>query len=135
MDPENQVVQEGSSAGRSFVNRRGIILMLIYLVVVFSVLLYSLVSIWPRVFPLAITSVKPERGPTKNSNEVDVVGTGFADGLQVFFGDVPAKSITRKSDNLLIVTTPENQAGSVTIEIDSSDGHKARSADQYVFED
>ena len=59
MSPEIQVAQDVSSAGRSYVNARGIILMSVYLMVVFSVLLYSLVAIWPRVLPLAITSFKP----------------------------------------------------------------------------
>ena len=63
------------------------------------------------------------------------MGTGFTEGLQVFFGEVLAKSVTRKSDNLLIVTTPDSQASSVTIEIDSADGQKARSTDPYVFDD
>jgi len=125
--------QNESSAGRSFVNARGIVLMSAYLVVVFSVLLYSLVAIWPRILPLAITSVKPQHGPAKGGGEVNIVGTAFTDGLQVFFGDVPAKSVTRKSDNLLIVTPPDSQPGAVMIEIDSSDGQK--SADRYVFDD
>src|ERR1700676_3189637 len=127
--------QDESSSGGASVNEYGIILMSTYLVTIFSVLLYSLVAIWPRVLPLAITSIKPEHGPAKSSNVVNIVGTGFADSLQVFFGGVPANSVTRKSDNLLIVTTPENQTGSVTIEIDSSDGHKSMSIDQYVFDD
>jgi hypothetical protein len=135
MCQEIQVVQDESSAGRSFVNARGIILTSAYLVVVFSVLLYSLVAIWPRILPLAITSIKPERGPAKGGKEVSIVGTGFTDGLQVFFGDAPAESVARKSDNLLIATPPDSQAGSVTIEIDSPDGKKARSADRYVFGD
>jgi hypothetical protein len=136
MSSDTQVVtQNESSAGGSFVNGRGIVLMSAYLVVVFSVLLYSLVAIWPRILPLAITSVKPQHGPAKGGGEVNIVGTAFTDGLQVFFGDVQAKSVTRKSDSLLIVTPSDSQPGAVTIEIDSSDGQKARSADRYVFDD
>ena len=127
--------QNESSAGKSFVNARGIVFMSAYFVVVFSGLLYSLVAIWPRILPLAITSVKPQHGLAKGGGEVNILGTAFTDGLQVLFGDVPAKSVTRKSDNLLIVTPPDSQPGAVTIEIDSSDGQKARSADRYVFAD
>jgi large repetitive protein len=128
-------VQEESSAGSSFVNSRGIILMSAYLALLFSALLYFLVAIWPRILPLAITSFKPEQGATKGGDEVRIVGTGFTDGLQVFFGNAPGKSVIRQSDNLSIVTTPANPAGSVTIEIDSPDGHKARSTDKYAFND
>jgi len=135
MNPENQATQDQSSAGRSFVDARGIILLSAYLVAVFSILLYCLLAIWPRILPLAIISIKPDQGPTKAGADISIVGTGFADGLQVFFGDVPAKSVTRKSDNLLLVTPPDTKPGAVTIEIDSSDGHKARSSDQYVFDD
>jgi large repetitive protein len=136
MSSETQAAaQDESSAGSSFVTARGIISMSAYLVVIFSILLYSLIAIWPRVLPLAITSFKPGQGQTKGGDEVNVVGTGFTDSLQVFFGDVPAKSVTRKSDNLLIVITPASQAGPVTVEIDSSDGHKAMSPDRYVFND
>jgi hypothetical protein len=136
MSSETQAVaQDDSSAGRSFVNARGIVGVSVYLVVVFSVLLYCLLAIWPRVLPLSITSAKPQQGSTKGGSDVSIVGTGFTDGLQVFFGDVPAKSVTRKSDNLLLVTPPDSKAGAVTIEIDSSDGHKARSGVKYVFDD
>lgn len=135
VSPEIQVVQGDSSAGRSFVSRRGIILVAAYLVVVFSVLLYALVAIWPRSLPLAITSIKPERGPATGGKDVNIVGTGFTDGLQVFFGEASAKSVVRKSDSLLMVTPPDSQAGSVTIEIDSPDGKRATSADRYTFGD
>jgi len=123
-----------SSVGGSYVSARGIVVMSGYLVVLCASLSYCLVALWPRSTPLAITSVKPDHGLTKGGTAVEIVGTGFTEGSQVFFGDVDGKSVTRKSDNLLAVTTPDSKAGSVSIEIDAADGQKTSLADGFTFE-
>lgn len=133
MNPD-PATAEDFSAGRSFVRGRGIVLMSAYLILLISVLFYSLVALWPKILPLSITSVKPDHGTANGGTEVDIVGTGFSEGLQVFFGDASAKSVTRKSDNLLVVTTPDSKSGSVTIEVDSPDGQKVDSTDGFVFD-
>jgi len=73
---------------------------------------------------LTITSIKPDQGPVQKENKVEILGTGLTSGSQVFFGNAAATSVTHKSDSLLEVTTPPSGPGSVTIEIDTTDGLK-----------
>jgi IPT/TIG domain len=124
---------EESSVGAAYVSKHGIYFMSAYLILLFSTLGYCLAVLWPGNISLAIISVKPNRGPAKESTEVDIVGTGFTEGMQVFFGDAHAMSVTRKSDNLLTVRTPDSNAGSVTIEIDSPVGEKTSLANGFSF--
>jgi hypothetical protein len=135
MDSDEPAVPAGeSSVGGSYVSARGIVVMSAYLVVLCASLSYCLVALWPRSAPLAITSVKPDHGPAKGGTAVEIIGTGFTEGSQVFFGDADGKSVARKSDNLLSVTTPDSKAGSVSIEIDAADGQKASLAEGFTFE-
>jgi hypothetical protein len=135
MDSDEPAVPAGeSSVGGSYVSARGIVVMAAYLVVLCGALSYCLVALWPSSVPLAITSVKPDHGPAKGGTVVEIIGTGFTEGSQVFFGDADGKSVTRKSDNLLAVTTPDSKAGSVNIEIDAANGQKTSLAEGFTFE-
>jgi len=135
MDSDEPALSAGeSSVGGSYVSARGIVMMAAYLVVLCAALSYCLVALWPSSAPLAITSVKPDHGPAKGGTVVEIIGTGFTEGSQVFFGDADGKSVTRKSDNLLAVTTPDSKAGSVNIEIDAANGQKTSLAEGFTFE-
>jgi IPT/TIG domain len=124
-----------STVGGSFVSRRGVLLVSGYLVILCFALSYCLAALWPADPELAITSIKPDHGTVKGDTKVDLVGTGFSDGMQVFFGDVPANSVIRKSSNLIEVTTPPiSSAGSVTIELDAPDGLKTRLNDGFRYD-
>jgi IPT/TIG domain len=135
MDSDEPAVPAGeSSVGGSYVSARGIVVMSAYLVLLCASLSYCLVALWPRSAPLAITSIKPDHGPANGGTAVEIIGTGFTEGPQVFFGDSNGKSVTRKSDNVVAVTTPDGKAGSVNIEIDAADGQKASLAEGFTFE-
>lgn len=128
------IPQGESSVGNSFVSARGIVLMSCYLVLLCTTLSYCLTALWPLSPPFAITSVKPNHGTAKGGTQVELVGTGFTEGSQVFFGDVSAKTLTRKSDSLLVVETPESIMGSVPVEIDAPNGQKTTLASGFNFE-
>jgi hypothetical protein len=134
MGPDGGGAQIESSVGSSFVQKRGVILMTAYLVLTFCSLFYSLAALWPRLLPLSVTSVQPNHGPSGGGIDVEIVGTGFVDGMQVFFGDTPAKSVVRKSDNLVIVVSPARATGLVPIEIDAPDGQKSKSEEEFGFD-
>ena len=134
MSSQEQGQTTTSSAGGSYVAKHSILMMAAYLVLLCAVLFYCLVALWPSAPSFAITSVNPDHAPTKGGTPVDIGGTGFVDGLQVFLGDARAKSVVRKSDNLITVTTPDGQAGLVTIEIDAPDGRKTNLTNGFRFD-
>ena len=134
MDQQTASLHE-STVGGAYVSAHGILWTSAYMVALCLILSYCLVVLWPRTPSLTITSIKPDQGPVQKENKVEILGTGLTSGSQVFFGNAAATSVTHKSDSLLEVTTPPSGPGSVTIEIDTTDGLKASLPAGFAFVD
>jgi hypothetical protein len=79
----------------------------------------------------AVTGVLPTVGPASGGTMVTVTGTGFAlasghGTAQVFFGTVPARSVTVDSDTRLVATAPAG-TGTVDITVHTTYGTSAAS--------
>jgi len=111
--------------------------MSVYLIFLGIILFYSLAALWPAVGALSITSVDPNQGPATAKTEVTILGTGFTDGTQVFFGDIPSIKVLRESDTVLLATTPpwpkEGQAGLLTVQVVSPSGQKNSLTNAFQF--
>ncbi len=129
--------QVHSSAGETYVGTSGIVCMSVYLIFLGIILFYSLAALWPAVGALSITSVDPNQGPATAKTEVTILGTGFTDGTQVFFGDIPSIKVLRESDTVLLATTPpwpkEGQAGLLTVQVVSPSGQKNSLTNAFQF--
>jgi hypothetical protein len=131
---EPAVLANESTVGNSYVSARGIVVMAAYLVVLCAGMSYCLVALWPNNPPLAITSVNPYHGPKSGDTEIQIYGTGFVDGMQVFLDDVPARTVSRKSEILVTATTPTHEPGRVKIEIATPAGQKASLSNAFTFD-
>ncbi|MGI8688489.1 MAG: choice-of-anchor Q domain-containing protein [Thermomicrobiales bacterium] len=64
--------------------------------------------------PPTITNISPNGGAMIGGTRVTITGTGFLLGATVTFGGVPA-TVLSVSDTAIVVTTPGNASGSVTV--------------------
>ena len=60
---------------------------------------------------LRITSVEPATGRTAGGELVVLLGEGFAQGAEVWFGARPAASVITYGPTVIHVRTPDHQAG------------------------
>lgn len=83
-----------------------------------------------------ITSVFPSTAPVGGGTIVTINGSGFDDSPankpQVFFGGTPAQNVTRRSDNLLEVTTPPHFPKTVAVRVTQRNG-SATAPDAFTF--
>ncbi len=76
---------------------------------------------------LTITEVIPGKGLTIGLEQVEVLGTGFFQGMQVFFGESLAQDIFVLNARRLVVLTPPRGPGLVEVRvIDPDSGETAR---------
>lgn len=74
---------------------------------------------------LYLAGVDPASIKEGEAVQVQLTGTGFAAGMQVFFNDLPAEAEV-KSDRLAVTTTPADlPAGLVSIRLETPDGGRA----------
>ncbi|PJB37268.1 MAG: hypothetical protein CO108_21470 [Deltaproteobacteria bacterium CG_4_9_14_3_um_filter_63_12] len=67
--------------------------------------------------PLAITQVSPALGPVAGGTTVTVNGAGFDSSTTVFFGALPASSVTLGNATRLTATTPPGSGGAVDVQV------------------
>ncbi|HAK94622.1 MAG TPA: hypothetical protein DCM87_06375 [Planctomycetes bacterium] len=86
----------------------------------------TLVAAFNYVGPPAVASVTPARGPVSGGTAVVIEGTGFADapGVEVFFGDGRATSVSVEAEGTRInATTPAAaRPGRVDVKVENSFG-------------
>lgn len=70
--------------------------------------------------PGRIYGLSPAKGPAAGGTQVTITGEGFAESLQVFFGEVEAKSVQRKNDKEITATTPAGAKGTVDVILKSN---------------
>lgn len=70
----------------------------------------------PQRLPTTIHKLVPAEGPTTGGNEVTILGSGFAPGMEVVFGDTLATTTTFWGDKCLnCLTPPALQSGTVPV--------------------
>lgn len=69
-----------------------------------------------------ITSITPDKGPTKGGTLVTIAGADFRDGLNVTFGGVQATGVTVVDYKTITCYTPANVPGTVDVKVENPDG-------------
>jgi DNA-binding beta-propeller fold protein YncE len=91
------------------------------------------IAVLARTVTPTVTGLSPNDGPTAGHTEVTVEGSGFADGAQVDFGDVPALSVTVNSASSITAISPSG-SGEVDVTVTNSTGTSTVNAgDVYVY--
>ncbi len=84
--------------------------------------------------PLLITSLTPQRGAVAGGDLVDLLGTGFAPGAKVFFGDREASVEWRGGTTHLYVMAPSAlKAGVVDVRVENSKTSKITLQRSYTY--
>ena len=85
---------------------------------------------------LHLVSVEPARGPTDGGTLVMITGAGFAEGLEVRFGDAPATDVFVVDDRFVTCATPAGGPGVVAVSVRRpADGAEATLAEGFRYED
>ena len=66
---------------------------------------------------LSITSVTPNRGLATGLDQVEILGTGFAAGMQVYFGESLGQDTFILNSRRIVVLTPPRQPGLVDVKV------------------
>jgi hypothetical protein len=70
-----------------------------------------------------LIGVKPGTGIVQGGELIEIRGTGFKSGINVYFDDVEAPSVIVEGDSILHVTTPAaDQRKTVDIHVTTDDG-------------
>jgi len=77
---------------------------------------------------LTISAVLPGKGLTIGLEQVEITGTGFFQGIQVFFGESLAQDIFVLNDKRLVVLTPPRGPGLVEVKVVDPDPETGSSA-------
>jgi hypothetical protein len=83
---------------------------------------------------LSVSAVSPAKAPLGQSVEVTISGTGFAQGVQVLFGDTPAPSVQFLDPHTLMASTPVVAApGAVDLVVVHPDSRRATLTAAFTF--
>jgi len=84
--------------------------------------------------PPTITKLGPPHGEAKGGTTVKIKGTGFTEQSEVFFGGVPAESVTVKNATQLIVVSPPGSVGPVEVKVTTEAGSsESTPADVFTY--
>ena len=67
--------------------------------------------------PLGIENLTPKRALVESNTVVMIEGEGFIPGMQVMFGDRPAKEVQVLTDGILTAMTPVHPIGKVDVRL------------------
>ncbi len=84
---------------------------------------------------VVLTSAEPAQGRTAGAELVVLTGSGFVDGMKVWFENVPAGEVHVLSPIVAHVRTPAHAAGPVDLRVVRSDGETATLEDGFKFKD
>jgi cysteine-rich repeat protein len=65
--------------------------------------------------PLSLNSLIPNRGLSSGGTAIRVIGTGFAEGIELTLDGRPCADLVVESENLLRCTTPPGRAGAAEV--------------------
>ena len=92
-----------------------------------------LVGAWLYAEQLGVDAVHPSTGGIDGGQRVEIAGTGFVRGVQVFFGDELASDVRVLSPGHLAVTTPAHPYGPVDVAVAYLDGRRAVAPAAYHY--
>ena len=79
-------------------------------------------TITPAPAPV-ITDIEPDSGVTNGGTTVSIIGSNFQDGATVYFGSLPAASVTvSNATNVIVVTPAVSDVGPVDVVLTNADG-------------
>ena len=76
----------------------------------------------PEETALTIAQVVPNKGLASGGEQVEIIGTKFGYGLQVFFGESASEDVFVLDETRLIAVTPPRLPGLVTVRVAYADG-------------
>ncbi|MEQ8764503.1 MAG: FG-GAP-like repeat-containing protein [Planctomycetota bacterium] len=83
--------------------------------------------------PMSADAVSPSEGPDTGGFTVTVSGANFTQGVNVYFGDMPAADIQVLDGATLLVTTPAHGAGMVDVMVEPASGDPIVLQDAFAF--
>ncbi len=83
--------------------------------------------------PLQLLSLDPTKGKTVGNDQVVLTGTGFEDGMRVFFGFQEAPQVYVLSGKKATIYTPAGFPGPVDVEIVNPSGAKSRLDKAFLY--
>jgi hypothetical protein len=85
--------------------------------------------------PPAIISITPDTGSTNGGTAVNITGTGFLNGVSLYFGASPAASVTLTNATNLLAVTPAAWLGAVNVILTNTDGQSAVFTNGFTYID
>ncbi|MBW2701424.1 MAG: IPT/TIG domain-containing protein, partial [Deltaproteobacteria bacterium] len=82
---------------------------------------------------LTLSSIVPGSGSPEGGTAVQVYGSGFAEGAQVFFGEAAASDVIFVSEGQINCSTPAHEAGSVTVAVVNPGGDRGELSAGFAF--
>ena len=86
---------------------------------------------------MAVTGINPRAGHVAGDQTIEIQGKHFrADiGYTVYFGKAKAKSVTIRSSESMVVTSPSNEPGAVDVTVRADDGNAFLLKQAFKYED
>ena len=82
-----------------------------------------------------IASFDPASGPAAGGTSVTIIGSRFANGASVRFGDTPAAGVVVAGPTQITATSPAHGPGEVNITVTNPDGASGTSSQTFTFEE
>lgn len=80
-----------------------------------------------------VASITPAQGVGTGGTQTVITGTGFRNGMLVFFGGFTASSSTVQSSGIATATTPPGPRGLVDLAVTNPDGQSSRLVNGYLY--
>lgn len=84
--------------------------------------------------PILVFIIDPPTGPVSGEQQVTLTGSGFIEGVKVYFNDTEAQSVTFVNSEQLKVATPKGDAGVAAITVTNPDGLSSNIDNGYTYE-
>jgi hypothetical protein len=86
---------------------------------------------------MVVTGINPPAGHIAGEQTVQIAGKHFRTdiGYVVYFGNAKASAVSIKSTEMLIVTTPQHEAGAVDVTVRADDGNAFLMKQAFKYED
>ncbi|MDB4972358.1 MAG: hypothetical protein JWN48_699 [Myxococcaceae bacterium] len=86
---------------------------------------------------MKVTGLNPQAGHIAGDQTVEIQGQNFRTdiGYAVYFGAAKAKSVTIRSKEAIVVTTPSGDPGPVDVTVRADDGNAFKMPHAFKYED
>jgi hypothetical protein len=86
---------------------------------------------------MKVTGLNPQAGHIAGDQTIEIQGKNFRTdiGYAVYFGDARAKSVTIRSSEALVVTSPSGAVGPVDVTVRADDGNAFKMKQAFKYED